>query len=139
MRAMLLTAPGDLVRDDVARPGANQGQLLVRVTHSGICGTDYKIFNGAIPVQYPRIMGHEIAGEVADPGASSLRNGERVIVGGVMEHIEKAGIHSGDAACALPPYSLGDEQVRELRAQTRALAKALGGFEVEVKDIDHVA
>ena len=80
MRAMLLTAPGDLVRDDVARPGAEQGQLLVRVTHSGICGTDYKIFNGAIPVQYPRIMGHEIAGEVADPGASSLRSGERVIV-----------------------------------------------------------
>jgi len=44
----------------------------------------------------------------------------------VMEHIEKAGIHSGDAACALPPYSLGDDQVRALRAHTRALAKALG-------------
>ena len=43
-----------------------------------------------------------------------------------MEHIEKAGIHSGDAACALPPYSLGDEQVRVLRSQTRALAQALG-------------
>ena len=80
MRAMLLTAPGDLVRDDVARPAAEQGQLLVRVTHSGICGTDYKIFNGSIPVQYPRIMGHEIAGEVADAGAGSLRSGERVIV-----------------------------------------------------------
>ena len=80
MKAMLLTAPGDLVRDDVARPAADQGQLLVRVTHSGICGTDYKIFNGAIPVQYPRIMGHEIAGEVADAGASSLQSGERVIV-----------------------------------------------------------
>jgi carbamoyl-phosphate synthase large subunit len=43
-----------------------------------------------------------------------------------MEHIEKAGIHSGDAACALPPYSLGDDQVKDLRAQTRALARALG-------------
>ena len=43
-----------------------------------------------------------------------------------MEHIEKAGIHSGDAACALPPYSLGEDQVRSLRAQTKALAKALG-------------
>src|SRR5437762_4585298 len=51
---------------------------------------------------------------------------ERVIVGGVMEHIEKAGIHSGDAACALPPYSLGDDQIQALREQTKALAKALG-------------
>jgi len=80
MKAMLLTAPGELVRDDVPRPGSEQGQLLVRVTHSGICGTDYKIFNGAIPVKYPRIMGHEMAGEVVDPGASQLRSGERVIV-----------------------------------------------------------
>ena len=80
MKAMLLTAPGELVRDDVPSPGSEQGQLLVRVTHSGICGTDYKIFNGAIPVKYPRIMGHEMAGEVVDPGASQLRSGERVIV-----------------------------------------------------------
>jgi carbamoyl-phosphate synthase large subunit len=56
----------------------------------------------------------------------AVADGERVVVGGVMEHIEKAGIHSGDAACALPPYSLGDEQVRVLQGQTRALAKALG-------------
>jgi len=51
---------------------------------------------------------------------------EGVVVGGVMEHIEKAGVHSGDAACALPPYSLDDGQVRALRAQTKALATALG-------------
>jgi carbamoyl-phosphate synthase large subunit len=52
-------------------------------------------------------------------------DGERVVVGGVMEHVEKAGVHSGDAACALPPYSLGDDQVHALRAQTKALARAL--------------
>ena len=80
MKAMLLTAPGELVRDDVTRPGPEPGQLLVRVTHSGICGTDYKIFNGSIPVKYPRIMGHEMAGEVVDAGASALRSGDRVIV-----------------------------------------------------------
>jgi carbamoyl-phosphate synthase large subunit len=56
----------------------------------------------------------------------AVRDAERVVVGGVMEHIEKAGIHSGDAACALPPYSLDEDQVRALRAQTRALAHALG-------------
>jgi carbamoyl-phosphate synthase large subunit len=56
----------------------------------------------------------------------AVSDGERVVVGGVMEHIEKAGVHSGDAACALPPYSLDDVQVRTLRAQTKALARALG-------------
>jgi carbamoyl-phosphate synthase large subunit len=56
----------------------------------------------------------------------AVADGTHVVVGGVMEHIEKAGIHSGDAACALPPYSLGDEQVRALRAQTKALGQALG-------------
>jgi carbamoyl-phosphate synthase large subunit len=56
----------------------------------------------------------------------AVSDGERVVVGGVMEHIEKAGVHSGDAACALPPYSLDDTQVRTLAAQTKALARALG-------------
>jgi carbamoyl-phosphate synthase large subunit len=56
----------------------------------------------------------------------AVGDGERVVVGGVMEHIEKAGVHSGDAACALPPYSLDEGQVKALRAQTKALAQALG-------------
>jgi len=55
---------------------------------------------------------------IADP--------ERVVVGGVMEHIEKAGIHSGDSACALPPYSLGDDQIERIKTQTRKLARELG-------------
>jgi carbamoyl-phosphate synthase large subunit len=56
----------------------------------------------------------------------ALSDGRDVLIGGVMEHIEKAGIHSGDSACALPPYSIGDDQVERLRAQTRALALELG-------------
>ncbi len=56
----------------------------------------------------------------------AVSDGTRVLVGGVMEHIEKAGIHSGDAACALPPYSLGEDEIQALRTQTRALAQALG-------------
>ena len=55
----------------------------------------------------------------------AIADGERVVVGGVMEHVEKAGIHSGDSACALPPYSLGDDQIDHIKAQTRALAKEL--------------
>jgi len=80
MRAMVLTAPGELVQEEVARPARAAGDVLVRVTHSGICGTDYKIFNGSIPVRYPRIMGHEMAGEVVEAGSGLLRPGDMVIV-----------------------------------------------------------
>lgn len=81
MRAMVLTAPGELVPEEVARPDVGANHVQVRVTNSGICGTDYKIYNGSIPVRYPRIMGHEMIGEVVDAGDSSeLRPGDRVII-----------------------------------------------------------
>src|SRR5213082_3524447 len=82
MKAMVLRAPKDLVADDVAVPAADPARdVLVRVTHSGICGTDYKIYSGAIPVSYPRVMGHEMVGEAVDVGsARDVRNGNRVIV-----------------------------------------------------------
>jgi 2-desacetyl-2-hydroxyethyl bacteriochlorophyllide A dehydrogenase len=76
---MLLRGPRDLVPGDIPQPQAGSA-VLVRVTNSGICGTDYKIYSGAIPVSYPRVMGHEITGEVADPGSSAVRQGDRVIV-----------------------------------------------------------
>ncbi|MGC1443175.1 MAG: carbamoyl-phosphate synthase large subunit, partial [Burkholderiaceae bacterium] len=52
-------------------------------------------------------------------------DGERVLIGGVMEHIEQAGVHSGDSACSLPPYSLSSELIEELKRQTALMAKAL--------------
>jgi carbamoyl-phosphate synthase large subunit len=60
---------------------------------------------------------------LADYDADGSR-GEAIVIG-VMEHIEEAGIHSGDSACALPPYSLSKEIVAKLKEQTKALAKAL--------------
>jgi carbamoyl-phosphate synthase large subunit len=54
-----------------------------------------------------------------------LSDGERVFIGGVMEHIEQAGVHSGDSACSLPPYSLAPEVVTEIKRQTALMAKAL--------------
>ncbi len=56
----------------------------------------------------------------------ALADGEAVFVAGIMEHIEEAGIHSGDSACSLPPYSLSPDVIAELRRQTEALARALG-------------
>ncbi|MGI9422248.1 MAG: carbamoyl-phosphate synthase large subunit [Hyphomicrobiaceae bacterium] len=55
-----------------------------------------------------------------------LCDGEDVFVAGIMEHIEEAGIHSGDSACSLPPYSLGEQILAELERQSGKLARALG-------------
>ncbi|MFZ4528200.1 MAG: carbamoyl-phosphate synthase large subunit [Undibacterium curvum] len=54
-----------------------------------------------------------------------LSDGERTFIGGVMEHIEQAGVHSGDSACSLPPYSLSQETIAELKRQTSLMAKGL--------------
>jgi carbamoyl-phosphate synthase large subunit len=54
-----------------------------------------------------------------------VADGTDVVIGGVMEHIEEAGIHSGDSACCLPPYSLAPEVVDAIKAQARALAREL--------------
>ena len=54
-----------------------------------------------------------------------LCDGERVVIGGVMEHIEQAGVHSGDSACSLPPWSLSSALVEEIKRQTVLMAKAL--------------
>jgi carbamoyl-phosphate synthase large subunit len=53
-------------------------------------------------------------------------DGERVLIGGVMQHIEEAGIHSGDSACVLPPYLLRDDHIAQMRRHTREFAEALG-------------
>ena len=62
------------------------------------------------------------AGEV---DVDAICDGKEVIIGGIMEHIEEAGVHSGDSACSLPPYSLSKKTQDELRRQTVVLAKAL--------------
>jgi carbamoyl-phosphate synthase large subunit len=56
----------------------------------------------------------------------AVADGERVVIGGVMQHIEDAGIHSGDSACVLPPYIIGELDLRVMREHTVALARALG-------------
>jgi L-iditol 2-dehydrogenase len=81
MKAMVLRAPHELVLDEVAQPRLDASQVLVRVTNTGVCGTDFKIYDGAIPVTYPRIMGHEMVGEVVEGGdIGGFRPGNRVII-----------------------------------------------------------
>jgi carbamoyl-phosphate synthase large subunit len=77
--------------------------------------------SGDNPVLIDRYLNDAIEVDV-----DCIADGETVYVAGVMEHIEEAGIHSGDSACALPPYTLSPATVTELKSQTEAMAKALG-------------
>ncbi len=72
------------------------------------------------PVLLDRFLNDAIECDV-----DAICDGERVFIGGVMEHIEQAGVHSGDSACSLPPYYLSAATVNELKRQTAAMARAL--------------
>ncbi len=72
-----------------------------------------------------------------------LSDGVRTFIGGVMEHIEQAGVHSGDSACSLPPYSLSQQTIDELKRETALMAKGLNvvglmnvQFAIQEKEID---
>src|SRR5712691_2492964 len=56
----------------------------------------------------------------------AIADGTQCVIGGIMQHIEDAGIHSGDSACVLPPFLIGEAQIETMRVHTRALAEALG-------------
>jgi carbamoyl-phosphate synthase large subunit len=73
------------------------------------------------PVLLDRFLNDAIEVDV-----DALSDGEDVLIGGIMQHVEQAGVHSGDSACSLPPYSLNNDLQDELRRQTVQMAKALG-------------
>ena len=77
--------------------------------------------SGDSPVLIDRYLRDAIEVDV-----DAICDGNDVAIAGVMQHIEEAGVHSGDSACSLPPYSLAQDIVREIERQTRALALALG-------------
>ena len=72
------------------------------------------------PILIDRFLERAIEIEV-----DAICDGEEVFIGGIMEHIEEAGVHSGDSACVLPPHSLSQEAIATIRTYTHALAKAL--------------
>ncbi len=74
--------------------------------------------------EYPILIDKYLQ-DAIEVDVDALCDGTDVVIGGVMEHIEEAGIHSGDSACSLPPYSLPTEVVSEIKRQTRLLALAL--------------
>jgi 2-desacetyl-2-hydroxyethyl bacteriochlorophyllide A dehydrogenase len=82
MRAAVLHAPRDLRVEAAAVPVPGAGEVVVRVSASGLCGTDYRIWSGDRPVRYPLVMGHEFIGRVESvgPGVDRVAVGDRVAV-----------------------------------------------------------
>ena len=109
----------------LVRPSYVLGGRAMRLVYDDTDLSEYMREAVLVSPEHPVLI-DKFLEDAIEIDVDAVADAERVIVGGVMEHIEKAGIHSGDAACALPPYSLGDDQIQALREQTKALAKALG-------------
>jgi carbamoyl-phosphate synthase large subunit len=109
----------------VVRPSYVLGGRAMEIVHAAEDLERYmreavKVSNES-PVLLDRYLNDAIEVDV-----DALADGHEVVIGGIMEHIEQAGVHSGDSACSLPPYSLSRELQDELRRQTVAMARALG-------------
>ena len=72
MRAMLLDQPNQMSLETLDDPKPEEGQVLIKMTHAGICGTDTKIYQGKIPANYPLVMGHEIVGEIVSGDTTEI-------------------------------------------------------------------
>ncbi len=108
----------------VVRPSYVLGGRAMEIVHDGRDLERYmreavKVSNDS-PVLLDRFLDDAIEVDV-----DCIADGERVLIGGVMEHIEQAGVHSGDSACSLPPYSLSPASIDELKRQTEQMARAL--------------
>jgi 2-desacetyl-2-hydroxyethyl bacteriochlorophyllide A dehydrogenase len=89
MKAAILHGPRDLRVESLLDPRPEPGEVVVRMTAAGLCGTDYEIWSGARPVAYPRIMGHELVGRVEATASDVTR------------------VSPGDAVVVEPNYSCG--------------------------------
>jgi carbamoyl-phosphate synthase large subunit len=108
----------------VIRPSYVLGGRAMEIVHDAAGLNRYirraVIVSGTSPVLIDRYLQNAIEVDV-----DAVADGVDVYVAGIMEHIEEAGIHSGDSACSLPPYSLAAETIAEIERQTIALARAL--------------
>ena len=108
----------------VVRPSYVLGGRAMEIVHEQTDLERYmreavKVSNDS-PVLLDRFLNDAIEIDV-----DCLCDGQEVFIGGVMEHIEQAGVHSGDSACSLPPFSLSDEMTAEIKRQTALMARAL--------------
>ncbi len=110
----------------VVRPSYVLGGRAMEIVHEHTQLARYMARSGKASLESGPILIDRYLNDATEVDVDCICDGERVYVAGVMEHIEEAGIHSGDSACSLPPYSLSPAIVGELRVQTEAMARALG-------------
>ncbi len=108
----------------VIRPSYVLGGRAMRIVHDHAGLERYLIEAVSVTGNNPVLIDRYLS-DASEVDVDCLADGKDVFVAGIMEHIEEAGIHSGDSACSLPPYSLESGVVDEIKRQTALLAKAL--------------
>jgi carbamoyl-phosphate synthase large subunit len=109
----------------LVRPSYVLGGRAMQIVHGEEALEDYMRFAVRASPERPVLVDRFLA-DAVEVDVDAVSDGERVVIGGIMEHIEQAGVHSGDSACSLPPYSLSDGAVAEILESTRKLAVELG-------------
>ena len=112
----------------VMRPSNVLGGRAMEIIHAQADLERYMRDAEVMSLTYPErlpILLDRFLNDAIEVDVDAVSDGEQVIIGGIMEHIEEAGVHSGDSACSLPPFSLSNEMQDELRRQTVAMARAL--------------
>jgi carbamoyl-phosphate synthase large subunit len=110
----------------VIRPSYVLGGRAMEILYDGKGLARYMRDSGEAALSSGPLLIDRYLNDAIEVDVDCICDGEEVYVAGVMEHIEEAGIHSGDSACALPPYTLSPAMVTELKAETEVMAKALG-------------
>ncbi len=108
----------------VVRPSYVLGGRAMEIVHEQVDLERY--MREAVQVSHDSpVLLDRFLNDAIEVDVDCLSDGQRTLIGGVMEHVEQAGIHSGDSACSLPPYSLAPETIDELKRQTVLMAKGL--------------
>ena len=109
----------------LVRPSYVLGGRAMEIVYDAPSLEDY--FERAARVSEDRpVLIDRFLEDAYEADVDALSDGEQVVIGGIMQHIEDAGIHSGDSACVLPPYLIGEKDLAKMREHTIAFAKALG-------------
>ena len=124
-REETLTLAEQLGYPVLVRPSYVLGGRGMRIVYERSELEDWLTREALISAEEPVLLDKFLEGAL-EVDVDAVADGETVMVGAVMEHIEEAGVHSGDSTCVIPPFTLGDAKVAEIRAITTRLARALG-------------
>ena len=109
----------------LVRPSYVLGGRAMEIVHDLGSFRNYMKFAVRASREHPVLVDRFLA-DATEVDVDAISDGNRVVIGGIMEHIEQAGVHSGDSACSIPPYSLNQTTIDEILDSTRRLATALG-------------